>query len=97
MDARQQQEMMLAVDKKGEELDAVIKAWVDANRGVVATLGEGRELTLRARHDVGLTTSAASRNEPGTFALMTEAAQPRISSSYRAAICGRSTVRQPIA
>ena len=29
VDATEQQKMMLAVDKKGEDLDAVIKAWID--------------------------------------------------------------------
>ena len=32
MDAAQQQQMMLAVDKKGQDLDAVTKAWIDANQ-----------------------------------------------------------------
>jgi len=32
MDAAQQQQMMLAVDKKGEDIDAVAKAWIDANQ-----------------------------------------------------------------
>jgi glycine betaine/proline transport system substrate-binding protein len=32
MDAAEQQKMMLAVDKKGEDLDAVTKAWIDANQ-----------------------------------------------------------------
>jgi len=32
MDAGQQQKMMLAIDKKGEDLDAVTKAWIDANQ-----------------------------------------------------------------
>ena len=32
MDAAQQQTMMLAIDKKGEDLDAVTKAWIDANQ-----------------------------------------------------------------
>jgi glycine betaine/proline transport system substrate-binding protein len=31
MDAAQQQQMMLAVDKKGEDIDAVTKAWIDQN------------------------------------------------------------------
>lgn len=31
MDAKQQQEMMLRVDKQGEKLDAVVKEWVDQN------------------------------------------------------------------
>jgi len=34
MDATEQQKMMLAVDKKGEDLDAVTKAWIDANEAV---------------------------------------------------------------
>jgi glycine betaine/proline transport system substrate-binding protein len=32
MDAAQQQQMMLAIDKKGEDIDAVTKAWIDANQ-----------------------------------------------------------------
>src|SRR5215813_13190721 len=32
MDAAQQQKMMLAIDKNGEDLDAVTKAWIDANQ-----------------------------------------------------------------
>jgi glycine betaine/proline transport system substrate-binding protein len=32
MDAPQQQEMMLAIDKKGQDIDAVTKAWIDANQ-----------------------------------------------------------------
>ena len=31
VDAAEQQKMMLAVDKKGEDLDKVTKAWIDAN------------------------------------------------------------------
>ena len=34
MDASEQEKMMLAVDKKGEDLDAVAKAWVDKNEAV---------------------------------------------------------------
>ena len=34
MDASEQEKMMLAVDKKGEDLDAVVKAWVDKNEAV---------------------------------------------------------------
>jgi glycine betaine/proline transport system substrate-binding protein len=32
MDAAQQQQMMLAIDKRGEDIDAVTKAWIDANQ-----------------------------------------------------------------
>lgn len=32
MDAGEQQKMMLAIDKKGEDLDAVTKAWIDAHQ-----------------------------------------------------------------
>ena len=32
MDAAEQQKMMLAIDKNGEDLDAVTKAWIDANQ-----------------------------------------------------------------
>jgi glycine betaine/proline transport system substrate-binding protein len=31
MDAAEQQKMMLAIDKNGEDIDAVTKAWIDAN------------------------------------------------------------------
>ncbi|TGT73348.1 MULTISPECIES: ABC transporter substrate-binding protein [unclassified Mesorhizobium] len=34
MDAGEQEKMMLAVDKKGEDLDAVVKAWIDKNEAV---------------------------------------------------------------
>ena len=34
MDAAEQQKMMLAVDKKGEDLDKVTKAWIDAHPDV---------------------------------------------------------------
>jgi glycine betaine/proline transport system substrate-binding protein len=34
MDAAQQQEMMLAIDKKGQDIDAVTKAWIDQNEAV---------------------------------------------------------------
>jgi len=34
MDASEQEKMMLAVDKKGEDLDAVVKAWIDKNEAV---------------------------------------------------------------
>lgn len=34
MDAGEQEKIMLAVDKKGEDLDAVVKAWIDKNEAV---------------------------------------------------------------
>jgi glycine betaine/proline transport system substrate-binding protein len=34
MDAGEQEKMMLAVDKKSEDLDAVVKAWIDKNEAV---------------------------------------------------------------
>ena len=39
--------MMLAIDKKGEEPDAVTKAWIDANQATWEHVDQGRRLTLR--------------------------------------------------
>ena len=34
MDATEQQKLMLAVDKQGKDLDAVVKEWIDKNEAV---------------------------------------------------------------
>ena len=47
MDADEQQQMILAIDKKGEDIDAVTKAWIDAQSGDLGALGEGCRLLIR--------------------------------------------------
>ena len=42
MDAAEQQKMMLAIDKKGEDIDAVVKAWIDQNQDVWQPWVEGQ-------------------------------------------------------
>jgi len=34
VDATDQQKMMLAIDKKGQDIDAVVKTWIDKNEAV---------------------------------------------------------------
>ena len=46
VDAAEQQKMMLRVDKKGEDLDAVTKEWIDAIR-CLAALGQGGAVVSR--------------------------------------------------
>ncbi len=74
MDATEQQQMILAIDKKGQDIDAVTKAWIDATRRLAALGEECRVLISDGRSGAMPCSNAVAMPGIGVDAVVVEPA-----------------------